>query len=64
MILILELKSSPILYLDFSNKQIEESAINTLKIQELTKKLIEIQKKNKDLEENNILLNEEVIKYF
>jgi len=50
------------LYLDFSNKQKEDNAINIVKLQEMQRQLNEAFKKNKILEENYSSLNDEVIK--
>jgi len=58
----LEIKSPPVLYLDFSNKQKEDNAINLVKLQEMQRQLNEALKKNKLLEENYSNLNDEVKK--
>ena len=60
----LEIKSPPVLYLDFSNKQKEENAINFLKIQEMQRQLNEAMIRNKFLEENVHNMNEEVYMIF
>lgn len=59
----LEIKSPPVLYLDFSNKQKEDNAINLVKLQEMQRQLNEALKKNKLIEENYSTLNDEVMKY-
>lgn len=49
------------LYLDFSNKQKEENAINFAKFQEMQRMLNDTLIKNKFLEENLYNMNEEAI---
>ena len=52
------------MYLDFSNKQKEENAINSVKFQDLQRLFNESIKKNKILEDSLQNLNEEVNIYF
>lgn len=54
------MQSPPVLYLDLSDKQKEDSAINANKLQELSKQIYELNKKNKILEETVKNLSDEV----
>ena len=52
------------MYLDFSNKQNEENAINYVKFQEMQRQLNDVLIRNKFLEDNIHNLNEEAYKKF
>lgn len=56
----LEMQSPPVLYLDLSDKQKEDSAINSNMLLELSKQINELTKKNRILEETVKNLSDEV----